>query len=190
MINNPIPTRAEASDVANAVWDGTDVVMLSGETAMGKFPFRAVQMMNDIIIMAEQNTGVEHIEFETPIQMEENLFDSVDRAIVSISRQINAQAIVVFTIKGRTACNISKYRPEAKIIAVSNSFNTINNLCLHRGITSVYQEEIDKEHLAIDQAKKMILDAELVKKGDVVIFTAGAPYSEKSRANWLRFEAM
>jgi pyruvate kinase len=190
MINNPIPTRAEASDVANAVWDGTDVVMLSGETAVGKFPFKTVQMMNDIIIMAEQNTGIERIEYETPIKMEENLFDSVDRAIVSISRQIHAQAIVVFTIKGRTACNISKYRPEAKIIAVSNSFNTINNLCLHRGITSVFQEEIDKEHIAIDQAKKMILDAELVKKGDVVIFTAGAPYSEKSRGNWLRFEAV
>ncbi|MDR3610997.1 MAG: pyruvate kinase [Ignavibacteriaceae bacterium] len=190
MINNPIPTRAEASDVANAVWDGTDVVMLSGETAVGKFPFNAVRMMNDIIIMAEQNTGVEHIEFETPVQMEENLFDSVDRAIVSISRQIKANAIVVFTIKGRTACNISKYRPEAKIIAVSNSFDTINNLCLHRGVTSIFQEEIDKEHIAIDRAKQLVLEQKLVKKGDIVIFTAGAPYSEKSRVNWLRFEAI
>jgi pyruvate kinase len=190
MIVNPIPTRAEASDVANAVWDGTDVVMLSGETAVGKFPFNAVRMMNDIIVMAEQNTGVEHIEFEIPIQVEENLFDSVGRAIVSISRQINARAIVVFTIKGRTACNLSKYRPDAKIIAVSNSFDSINYLCLHRGITSIFQEEIDKEHIAIDQAKKLILEAELVNKGDIVIFTAGAPYSEKSRVNWLRFEAM
>jgi pyruvate kinase len=122
--------------------------------------------------------------------MEENLFDSVDRAIVSISRQIKANAIVVFTIKGRTACNISKYRPEAKIIAVSNSFDTINNLCLHRGVTSIFQEEIDKEHIAIDRAKQLVLEQKLVKKGDIVIFTAGAPYSEKSRVNWLRFEAI
>ena len=190
MIVNPIPTRAEASDVANAVWDGTDVVMLSGETSVGKFPFRAVQIMNDIIVKTEQNTGVENFEFEIPKKFEDNLFDSMGRASVSIARQIKAAAIVVFTYKGRTACNLSKYRPEAKIIAISNSFDTINNLCLHRGITSIYQEEIDKEHLAIDQAKKLILDAGLLKSGDIAIFMAGAPYSERSRANWLRFETM
>ena len=190
MIVNPIPTRAEASDVANAVWDGTDVVMLSGETSVGKFPFRAVQMMNDIIIKTEQNTGVENFEFEIPKNFEDNLFDSMGRASVAIGRQINAAAIVVFTYKGRTACNLSKYRPEAKIIAISNSFETINNLCLHRGITSIFQDEIDKEHLAIDKAKKQILDAGLVKEGDIVIIMAGAPYSEKSRANWLRFESL
>jgi pyruvate kinase len=190
MIVNPIPTRAEASDVANAVWDGTDVVMLSGETSVGKFPFKAVQMMNDIIIKTEQNTGVENFEFEIPKNFEDNLFDSMGRASVAIGRQINAEAIVVFTYKGRTACNLSKYRPEAKIIAISNSFETINNLCLHRGITSIFQKEIDKEHLAIDNAKKLILDAGLVKAGDIVIFMAGAPYSEKSRANWLRFESL
>jgi pyruvate kinase len=190
MIVNPIPTRAEASDVANAVWDGTDVVMLSGETSVGKFPFKAVQMMNDIIIKTEQNTGVENFEFEIPKNFEDNLFDSMGRASVAIGRQIDAAAIIVFTYKGRTACNLSKYRPEAKIIAISNSFETINNLCLHRGITSIFQKEIDKEHLAIDNAKKLILDAGLVKSGDIVIFMAGAPYSEKSRANWLRFESL
>jgi pyruvate kinase len=190
MIVNPIPTRAEASDVANAVWDGTDVVMLSGETSVGKFPFKAVQMMNDIIVKTEQNTGVENFEFEIPKNFEDNLFDSMGRASVAIGRQINAAAIIVFTYKGRTACNLSKYRPEAKIIAISNSFETINNLCLHRGITSIFQKEIDKEHLAIDNAKKLVLDAGLVKKGDIVVIMAGAPYSEKSRANWLRFESL
>ena len=190
MIKNPIPTRAEASDVANAVWDGTDVVMLSGETSVGAYPVSAVKMMNDIILMAEKNVGREYIKFEIPDQIEANLFDSVSRAIVSISRQINAAAIVVFTYKGRSACNLSKYRPDAKIIAVSNGFETMNNLCLHRGITSVFQVEIDKENIAIDQAKKLVLEAGHVKKGEFVIFMAGAPYSEKSRANWLRFEAM
>jgi pyruvate kinase len=190
MIKNPIPTRAEASDVANAVWDGTDVVMLSGETSVGNFPFHTVQMMNDIILMAEKNAGKEYIKFEIPEQIEANLFDSVSKAIVSISRQINAAAIVVFTYKGRSACNLSKYRPDAKIIAVSNGFDTINNLCLHRGIVSVYQEEIDKENIAIDRARKLVLEAGHVKPGEFIIFMAGAPYSEKSRANWLRFEAV
>jgi pyruvate kinase len=190
MIKNPIPTRAEASDVANAVWDGTDVVMLSGETSVGNFPIKTVQMMNDIIMMAEKNVGLENIEYETPDQIEANLFDSVSRAIVTISKQIKATAIVVFTYKGRSACNLSKYRPDAKIIAVSNGFDTINNLCLHRGVTSIYQDDIDKEHFAIDHAKRLILELGYVKSGDFVIFMAGAPYSEKGRDNWLRFEAM
>jgi pyruvate kinase len=191
MINSPIPTRAEASDVANAVWDGTDVVMLSAETSVGKFPFRTVQMMNDIIIKAEQHYE-DRIKnyFIKPDTLQENLFDSVGKAIVEISKQINAQAIVVFTFEGRTARIISKYRPESKIIAISNSFDTMNNLCLRWGVTSVFSEKIDKEHIAIEEAKELILNAGLAAKGDLIIFTAGAPYSEKSRANWLRFEVI
>lgn len=191
MINSPIPTRAEASDVANAVWDGTDVVMLSAETSIGKFPFRTVQIMNDIILNAEQHDEDRSQNyFITPDSLQEKLFDSVGKAIVEISKQINAQAIVVFTFEGRTARLISKYKPESKIIAISNSFNTMNNLCLRWGVTSVYSEKIDKEHLVIDDAKELILGSGLAKKGDLVIFTAGAPYSEKSRANWLRFEVI
>lgn len=191
MINSPIPTRAEASDVANAVWDGTDVVMLSAETSVGKFPFRTVQIMNDIIKNAEQhNEDKRNNNYITPDALQEKLFDSVGKAIVEISKQINAQAIVVFTFEGRTARIISKYNPDSKIIAISNSFSTMNNLCLRRGVTSVYREAINKEHLAIDDAKELILSSGLAKEGDLIIFTAGAPYSEKSRANWLRFEVI
>ncbi len=86
--------------------------------------------------------------------------------------------------------NLSKYRPKSKIIAMSNSFDTMNNLCLRWGVTSVYMEDIDKEHIAIDKAKKLIIENDLIKEGDIVVFTAGAPYSEKSRANWLRFEVI
>ena len=191
MINSPIPTRAEASDVANAVWDGTDVVMLSGETSVGKFPVRTVQIMNDILKNAEENFFIrKDIDFLTPESLQERLFDSVGRAVVAISQQINAQAIVVFTEKGRTARLISKYRPKAKIIAVSNNFNTMNNLSLHWGVVPVFSEKIDKEHIAIEEAKNTILKSGLAKTGDLLIFTAGAPYSEKSRTNWIRFEVM
>lgn len=191
MINSPIPTRAEASDVANAVWDGSDVVMLSGETSIGKFPVNTVSIMNDIVKKAESILKERHsVIFPIPEDYEENLFDSVGRAIVQISKQINADAIVVLTNKGRTAKNVSKFRPSCKIIAISNSFTTMNNLCLRWGVTSLYCEQIDKEHIVIDNAKKLILEAGLVKKGDMVIFTAGAPYKEKSRFNWFRFEAV
>jgi pyruvate kinase len=191
MINNPIPTRAEASDVANAVWDGTDVVMLSGETSVGKYPLRAVQVMNDIVKNIEINLKPHRdIELKIPEKMEENLFDSVGRAISEISKQVNASAIVAFTFKGRTAINYSKFRPKAKIIAFSNSFDTMNQLCLRWGVTSIFMEDIDKEKIAVDRAKKLIIEQGHVKEGDVVIFASGAPYSEKSRANWIRFEVI
>lgn len=191
MINSPIPTRAEASDIANAVWDGTDVVMLSGETSIGKYPLRTVSIMNDIIIKAESIVQHRHnVIFAIPENYEENLFDSVGRAISDISKQINADAIVVLTNKGRTAVNIAKFRPACKIIAISNSFETMNKLCLQWGVTSLYSEQIDKEYTVVDNSKKLIFDAGLVKKGDMVIFTAGAPYKEKSRFNWFRFEAV
>jgi len=191
MIENPIPTRAEASDVANAVWDGTDVVMLSGETSIGKYPLKAVGVMNDIVKNAEKNIlPGQKIDFKIPDKVEENLFDSVGRAITSISKQINASAIAAFTFEGRTAKNLAKFRPKAKIIAFSNSFDTMNNLCLRWGVMSIYFEEIDKEHIAIDKAKKELIEAGFVIEGDIVIFTAGAPYSEKSRVNWLRFEVI
>lgn len=191
MIHNPVPTRAEASDVANAVWDGTDVVMLSGETSVGKYPTTAVQIMSDIVSNSEKNLPAKpSIQFELPKELDENLFDSVGKAISLMSDQINAAAIVVFTFHGRTARILSKYKPDSKIIAISNNFDTMNTLCLQRGVISLYMDEIDKEHLAIDKAKKIILDSGHVKKNDIVIFAAAAPYSEKSRTNWIKFETL
>jgi pyruvate kinase len=191
MIHNPIPTRAEASDVANAVLDGTDAVMLSGETSVGKYPVLTVKTMNDIVVNTEKYLPPIHdTNLVIPSSLEENLFDSVGRAIATMSKQADAAAIVVFTYKGRTAINLAKFRPKSKIIAISNSFDTMNNLCLRWGVTSLYMEDIDKEHIAVDKAKKLIREAGLVKDGEIVIFATGAPYSEKSRANWIRFDSI
>jgi pyruvate kinase len=191
MVYNPIPTRAEASDVANAVWDGTDAVMLSAETSVGKHALRTVQTMHDIIKNAEDHYSHLHsINFEIPEKIEENLFDSVGRAVSHISQQVKASAIAVFTLKGRTAKNLAKFRPNAKIIAFSDNFDTMNNLCLRWGVTSIFLQSIDKENIAIDKAKNLILESGFVKEGEVIIFAAGAPYSDKSRVNWLRFEVI
>src|SRR3990170_3418536 len=171
------------------VRSANDVVMLSGETSVGKFPVETVKMMNDIIRNAEEKISNYHeYVFEIPKNIEDNLFDSVGRAMKNISDQIKANAIVAFTIEGRTARNLSKFRPKAKIISFTNKFETMNNLCLYWGVTSVFFEEIDKEHMAIEEAKKRIKDSGHLNTGDLLIFTAGAPYSEKSRANWMRFE--
>jgi pyruvate kinase len=189
MIHSPVPTRAEASDVANAVWDGSDVVMLSGETSVGEFPVAVVRIMRDIVIHAELHAeDRRRIAYSSPEDFQESLFDSISRSIVEMSNRINAQAIVVFTFAGRTATAISKYRPNAPIIAISNSFETMNRLSLRWGITSVFRDQFEKEHFAVDEAKEMLLSRALVRKGDLVIFAAGAPLSEKSRTSWTRFE--
>jgi len=191
MINSQIPTRAEVSDVANAVWDGTDVVMLSGETSIGKFPLITAGLMNDVILNSEQHPSEKRkLNFSIPENFEENLFDSVFRGISEISKQVNAKAVVVFTYKGRAARRLSKYRPEANIIAISNSFITMNSLNLRWGVTSLYLDKIDKENIAIEKTKKLVLNAGLVNVGDMVIFMSGTPFSDKSRVNWLRFEVM
>lgn len=189
MISSPIPTRAEASDVANAVWDGTDVVMLSGETSVGSYPIKAVETMNDILKKAETNFPYnKNIEYFIPDNIQDKLFDSVGKAVVEISNRINAEAIVVFTEMGRTAKLISKYKPNCKILAISNKFETMNKLSLYWGIIPIFCEKIDKEKIFIEEAKKKILELGLVKKGDLLLFTAGTPHSEKSRVNWLDFE--
>lgn len=191
MIHSLIPTRAEASDVANAVWDGTDVVMLSGETSIGKFPVQTVKMMNEIILNSEKHpVNKPVLNFVIPENLEENLFDSVFRGITETIKQINARAVVVFTNRGRSAQRLSKYKPVAKIIAISDSFDTMNSLCLRWGVTSLHMDKIDKENIAVDKAKEIILNTGLVNEGDMVIFMAGSPFSEKSRVNWLRFEVM
>jgi len=191
MISSKIPTRAEAADVANAVWDGTDVVMLSGETSVGKNPVDTVKMMSEIVSNAEKHfVANDRIKFHIPETLEENLFDSVLKGITLVSEQIKANAIVVFTFKGRAARGLAKYRPGAKIIAVSDSFDTMNNLCLRWGVTSLFISKIDKQHAAINDAKELILNAGLVNKGDLVIFLSRAPFSEKGRTDWLHFEVL
>jgi len=191
MINSPIPTRAEAADVANAVWDGTDVVMLSGETSVGKHPIETVKMMQEIIINSEQHLVVnDNIKFQIPDALEENLFDSVLKGITSVAEQIKANAIVVFTYKGRAARGLAKFRPAAKIIAISDSFETMNNLCLRWGVNSLFIDKIDKQNAAIEDAKNLILNAGLVNKGDLVIFLSRAPFSEKGRSDFLHFEIL
>jgi pyruvate kinase len=191
MINSPIPTRAEAADVANAVWDGSDVVMLSGETSVGKHPIETVMMMHEIVINAEQHSiSNENIKFQVPEALEENLFDSVLKGITSVAEQIKANAIVVFTYKGRAARGLAKFRPASKIIAISDSFETMNNLCLRWGVNSLFIDKIDKQHAAIEDAKDLILNAGLVSKGDLVIFLSRAPFSEKGRSDFLHFEVL
>jgi pyruvate kinase len=187
MIHNPVPTRAEASDVANAVWDGTDVVMLSGETSVGSHPIHTVQTMNDILSSTETQLEFNtKITYEKPLNRIDNVFDAVGRAVSDISAQINASVIVVFTHHGQKAKSICKFRPRAKIVSFSDSFDVMNTLNLHWGIMPFFMKNIDNEEECIKQAKEIIIEHGIVEEGDVVMFTAGTPSPDKGRTSWMR----
>jgi pyruvate kinase len=148
-------------------------------------------MMQEIVLNAEKHFFAnENIQFQVPDTLEENLFDSVLKGITLVSKQIKASAIVVFTFEGRAARGLAKYRPGSRIIAVSDSFDTMNNLCLRWGVTPLFINNIDKQHAAIRQARELILNAGLVNEGNLVIFLSRAPYKEKGRSDFLHFEVI
>lgn len=191
MIQNPIPTRAEASDVANAVWDGTDVVMLSGETSVGHYPVRTVQVMNSIVSNAEKKIDIiRQIEYDTINDFEEQLFHSVNKAVAQLANEVKASIIAVVTKNGRAAQSLSKYRPEAFIIAFSNDLRVINQLSLKRGIIALYLANMDFDEISLDEVKDELRRHELTGKGEVFVFTSGAPLSEAGRVNALRVDVM
>ena len=188
MISNPIPTRAEASDVANAVLDGTDVVMLSGETAVGEYPEKSVKMMREILISTQsERQFLPKVKWEVPKDRIENIFDATGKAFVKISDQIMADAMVVFSHQGRQPKRMSKFNPIASIFAFSDSFETLNDLNLHKGIVPLYLEDINDEEYYMKRSVEILKEKEFIKSGDLVLFAAGAPLEEVDRKSWIRF---
>jgi len=195
MISNPMPTRAEASDVANAVLDGTDVVMLSGETAVGKYPALTVETMNKIIMFAESaNLKTPITETVYPQIFEKKLFDSINKTVVDLGRQISAAAIIVFTKRGRTALSVAKFRPTSKVIAISDSDDTLRYLNLYRSVYPIKNlqviDQLSTDHSVLETIKPHILETGYVNPGDLVIFTMGAPISEKARTSFLSIDVL
>jgi len=142
MITNPRPTRAEASDVANAVLDGADCVMLSGETANGSFPVQCVQMMSEICLEAEDCFDNEDYFWNSQLKALKNdqqlaVIESICSSAVQISFSIKSDIIVIFTASGHTALTVAKYKPRAQIIAVSFEDSTIKGLNLVRGVITL-----------------------------------------------------
>jgi pyruvate kinase len=176
MIENPRPTRAEASDVANAVLDGADAVMLSAETSVGKYPVETVQTMDRIICRAEIRKH-DHLNIkQIPAEIQENVFDAIARAACVLARQVNATAIVPITHSGATAVKISKYRPESRIIAVTSDERILRSLNLVWSVRGIVSEDFIHDN---DTAFRKIIERlkleGFVERGDFVVFTAGLP---------------
>jgi pyruvate kinase len=174
MIRNPRPTRAEASDVANAVLDGADAVMLSGETAGGKYPLEAVQVMNRIVLSTERaDTGHRMLQREEPSAF--NVPDSVSHAAMRVAEEMSASAVLSLTRSGSTAAMVSKYRPKATIIASTPLVSTWRALSLMWGVTPLLAEEHPSSEDAVDAAIESILKIGFVSRGDTVVVTTGFP---------------
>jgi pyruvate kinase len=191
MVHNPVPTRAEATDVANAVWDGTDVVMLSAETSIGEYPFETVSIMKKILLNTEAHPSYNsNIEYKIPEDLVDNLFDAAGAAICNVAKQIDASLIVIFTHYGRKARIISKFRPNQKIIAIADKFETLNTLNLYYGVIPYYIDNFGNENIAIEQANDILNNNKLVEKDDIIIYTAGAPITDTSRKHWMQFSVV
>ena len=184
MIRNPRPTRAEASDVANAVLDGADAVMLSGETAGGKYPLEAVKMMDQIVTCTERE-GL--LKFSLPKEMRSsrNVADSVSHAAMRVAEELKASAVLSLTRSGSTAAMVSKYRPNATVIASTPLISTWRAMCLMWGVRPILSEERASSEEAVDAAIESVLELGLLSAGDTVVITTGFPVFLSGTTNML-----
>jgi pyruvate kinase len=182
MVDSPRPTRAEATDVANAVLDGADAVMLSEETASGHYPVAAVQFMARIAASAE--TQYPHGKYmQSP--SEQDTAEAVAYAACVLSRQLNATAIVATTRSGSTAIQISRFRPARTIVALSPDMAAARRLTLYWGCSPCFLPIIEDTDTMVEHAAAAALEKGHARKGDNLVITAGRPIWEKGTTNML-----
>ena len=184
MMTAPIPTRAEASDVANAVYDGTDAVMLSGETAMGQYPVETVKMMGSIVEEAEQHMAEWGRQYKS-----EQATDDDSLALAQAARELahdrNVSAIAVFTRSGRNANTISKARPHVPILAFTPDPKTYTRLPLVWGVTPYLIPQVDSVEAMIAHVEAAMLLNSPVRPGQQVILMAGLPTAQTASVNFI-----
>lgn len=174
MIRNPRPTRAEVTDVANAVYDGTDVVMLSGETAMGKYPVEAVKMMSHIVEEAESHLDYnQYNKRDMEIQHKGNISSAVSYAAVATAHDLNVRAIITPTISGFTAKRLSKWRPQTPIIGLSPSASTVRQMQILWGVRPFQAKRADSTDILVYSSMELLKEKGVLKEGDLTVVTAG-----------------
>ena len=187
MTENPRPTRAEASDVANAIFDGSDAVMLSAETASGKYPIEAVSMMAKIIAEAEAS------DWDSPprVPLEKlNVAETVAELVCHASHELHMKLIAVFTHSGFTARLVSCYRPAVPIIAFSPEAETRRRMALIWGVMPRHIPDVRKIDGLAAVAEKRLLEERLVRKGDVIGIVAGTPMGIRGTTNFMKFHVI
>jgi pyruvate kinase len=188
MIRNPRPTRAEASDVANAIIDGTDAVMLSGETATGLFPIESVRMMARIAEVAEASgRHGDHLSMvEASTSKRSGIANAISAAACAIVRALPMQAIVAFTMSGSTARLVAHLRPTVPILALTPSEEVYRRLNLVWGVTPIMCEYVDRlDDLGV-RVRAVLLERGFAKPGDMVVMTGGHPIAARGATNFVK----
>ncbi|WP_095977165.1 pyruvate kinase [Melittangium boletus] len=188
MIDNPRPTRAEASDVANAIFDSADAVMLSGETASGKFPIESVQMMDRIVLAAESTIRAQELSrpSSTPVGLPSHFPDVIAASACHAAKQSGASLIAAFTLSGVTARLLAHYRPSVPIVAFSPNQEVRRRLALLWGVVPRVLEPIQETEAMVRRVEEELVSRGLARKGDRVVIVYGAPVGQPGKINSLR----
>ncbi|MCV3150183.1 pyruvate kinase [Enterococcus faecalis] len=187
MQRNPRPTRAEANDVANAIYDGTDAVMLSGETAAGDYPLEAVQTMARIAVRTEE-TLVNQDSFALKLYSKRDMTEAIGQSVGHTARNLGIQTIVAATESGHTARMISKYRPKAHIVAITFSEQKARSLSLSWGVYATVADKPSSTDEMFNLASKVSQEEGYASEGDLIIITAGVPVGEKGTTNLMKIQ--
>ncbi|MCM1459902.1 MAG: pyruvate kinase [Bacteroides sp.] len=190
MMKNPRPTRAETTDVANAIYDGTSAIMLSGETAAGLYPVESVQTMVRIAERTEEDIDYRKRFFQRERKANPNVTDAVCHATCTTAIDLNASAIVTVTKSGTSARMISKYRPTCNIIAGTTSNKAYRQLNMSWGVTPIHLEEKNEIFDLFDHAVDTAKDRGLLSPKDMIVLTAGVPLGVSGNTNILKVEAV
>ncbi|MGI6093200.1 MAG: pyruvate kinase [Veillonellaceae bacterium] len=186
MVANPRPTRAEASDIANAIMDGTDVIMLSGETASGNYPVEAVKVMAKIAVRTEEALNYETILLTNGIVLQRTTTDAISHATVQITHELGAAAVITATESGYTPRMLSRYRPKARIIAVTPNDKTFRSMLMLWGVHPILGARFKNTDDMVTNAVGSALKEGVVKDGDLVVITAGVPAGQSGTTNMIR----
>ncbi|MBH9967820.1 pyruvate kinase [[Bacillus] enclensis] len=190
MQRNPRPTRAEASDVANAIFDGTDAIMLSGETAAGTYPVEAVQTMHNIAFKAETALDFNEILSARSKESDHNMTDAIGQSVAHTAINLDVNAIVAPTESGHTARMISKYRPKAPIVAVTGSESVSRRLALVWGVYPTVGRRVSTTDEMLDMAVEESVNSGMTKHGDLIVITAGVPIGETGTTNLMKIHVV
>ena len=186
MIRNPRPTRAEVTDVANAILDGTDVIMLSGETASGKYPVEAVETMVNIAVSAEKALNYDEMVREKSYMRDYSVTNAIGHATSTSSHGLKATAILTPTSSGHTAFVVAQFRPKAPIIAFTDKMTVARRLALCWGTIPLLIGKSEHENQIFEDAIAMAKGRGLIRDGDVIIITAGVPVLKGGNTNMMR----
>ena len=186
MVTSPTPTRAEASDVATAIYDGTDAIMLSAETAAGDYPVEAVSMMRKIARDVEQDTLYRRVMDAEHPDPKENASDAITAAAHNVTQTIRAAAIVNYTTSGSTALRTARERPDVPILCLTANRTVARRMALSYGVHAVHTEDIDNFADMVKKATRIAQDEGIAAKGQRLVITAGVPFGTPGSTNILR----